>query len=130
MCHLLEMFCTRSNAQLRPLLSPSHIQQQLSQGTISRGLILAACASSVRFTVHKGAKGPQARRFAELMVQEACKSIQVSKIGWKQVDNVKTTCVLVDYEASRGHGRQAWVDIGEPNPPRRSSFLPHRTRSS
>lgn len=123
MCHLLEMFCSRSNAQLRPLLSPVHIQQHLSQGIISRALILAVCASSVRFTVHRNARGPQARHFAEVMAQEARKSIQVSKVGWKQVDSVKATCVLVDYEASRGHGRQAWVDIGKPSPPWRCSFL-------
>ncbi|KAJ5788305.1 fungal-specific transcription factor domain-containing protein [Penicillium paradoxum] len=65
----------------------------------------------MRFTVHRAAKGPQAREFAEAMEREARKCIQTSSVGWHQVNNVKTLCVLVDYMASYGHGRQAWMDI-------------------
>lgn len=112
-CHLIDIFCTRANAQLRLLLPPAQIQQHLSQGTISRGLVLAICASSLRFTVHKAAKGPHGRGLAESIEREARKCIRSSRVSWQQVDNVKTICVLIDYEASRAHGRQAWIDIGE-----------------
>ncbi|KAJ5498164.1 fungal-specific transcription factor domain-containing protein [Penicillium expansum] len=111
MCHLMHIFCTRASAQLRSLLSPAQIQHHLSQGTMSRALVLAVCASSIRFTVHKAARGPHAQGLAESMEREARKCIQASSVTWQQVNNVKTMCVLIDYEASRAHGRQAWIDI-------------------
>ncbi len=112
-CHLMHIFCTRATAQLRLLMPPAQIQQHLSCGTMSRALALAMCASGMRFSVHKAAKGPQAREFAEMMDQEALSCLRPSKVAWQQVDNVKTVCVLVDYEASKGRGREAWVNIGE-----------------
>lgn len=81
---------------------------------MSRALVLAVCASSIRFTVHKAARGPHAQGLAESMEREARKCIQASSVTWQQVNNVKTMCVLIDYEASRAHGRQAWIDIGKP----------------
>ncbi|KGO73525.1 Protein of unknown function DUF3468 [Penicillium expansum] len=65
----------------------------------------------IRFTVHKAARGPHAQGLAESMEREARKCIQASSVTWQQVNNVKTMCVLIDYEASRAHGRQAWIDI-------------------
>lgn len=113
MCHLIEIFCTRENTQLKALLPTAQIQQQLSQGTMSRGLILAVCASSMRFSVHKVAKGHHARGFAQSLAREARKCIHgCSAITWQQLDSIMAICVLVDYEASRAHGRQAWIDIG------------------
>lgn len=82
---------------------------------MSRALVLAVCASSIRFTVHKAARGPHARGLAESMEREARNCIQASTVTWQQVNNVKTICVLIDYEASRAHGRQAWIDIGKPS---------------
>ncbi|OQE39049.1 hypothetical protein PENCOP_c007G01356 [Penicillium coprophilum] len=111
MCHLIHVFCTRANTQLRSLLSPAQLQHHLSQGTMSRALVLAVCASSMRFTVHKAVRGAHAREFAESMEREARNCIQATSAIWQQVNDVKTICVLIDYEASRAHGRQAWIDI-------------------
>lgn len=80
---------------------------------MSRALLLAVCASSMRFTVHRAARGPHARGFAESIAREARGCIHVSSVTWQQVNNIKTICVLIDYEASMAHGRQAWTDIGE-----------------
>ncbi|KAJ5170426.1 uncharacterized protein N7500_003209 [Penicillium coprophilum] len=84
-----------------------------ADGTMSRALVLAVCASSMRFTVHKAARGAHAREFAESMEREARNCIQATSTTWQQVNDVKTICVLIDYEASRAHGRQAWIDIGK-----------------
>lgn len=112
-CHLLEIFCTRSSAQLRQLITPSHLREQLSKRRITRSLVLAACASSVRFTVHKSIRGSHASRLADAIAREARRSMSISHDIWIQVNEIKAVCVLVDYEASRGRGRQAWVDIGK-----------------
>ena len=112
MCHLLEMFCARSSAQLRPILSPSQVQKHLSRGPAVGGLILAACASGVRFTVHKSVTGAQRRRLAETIEKEARKRVALSKDGWAGVCTIKCLCILSDYAASRRNGRQAWTDIG------------------
>jgi hypothetical protein len=69
----------------------------------------------MRFSVHKAARGPQAQGFAEVMEEEALSCLRPARAAWQQVDNVKTVCVLVDYEASRSRGRQAWVNIGRPD---------------
>ncbi|ATY66324.1 C6 transcription factor [Cordyceps militaris] len=111
MCHLLELFVLLSSAQIQHLLSPVTIQSQLSSGTMPRCLILAACASAVRFSVHTAVTRPSARHFAERIVLEARKCIRIPGDFTTQVNTINTICILVEYTASIAHGRQAWVDI-------------------
>ncbi|XWX01642.1 hypothetical protein V2A60_009670 [Cordyceps javanica] len=111
-CHLLEIFTSLSSAQLRLLLSPPQIESQLSSGTMSRCLVLAACASAVRFSLHKAVARPDAKQFAEGIAREARKCIHISSDPNIQVNSIKSICILVDYSASKAHGRQAWADIG------------------
>ncbi|KAB5563511.1 hypothetical protein GE09DRAFT_785696 [Coniochaeta sp. 2T2.1] len=110
-CHLVHLFCTRATAQLRLLVPPDQIQDGLSQGTMSAALVLAMCASGMRFSVHKAVRACQSRELADVVEQETQRCLRASRATWQQVDSVKTVCILVDYEASRAHGRQAWINI-------------------
>ncbi|KAF1732155.1 Filamentous growth regulator 27 [Beauveria bassiana] len=110
-CHLLEIFTLLASAQLRTLLPTVEIHSHLSSGTMPRCLILAACASAVRFSVHKAINGPSARQFADSIAREARNCIRISNDATTQVNTIKSTCILVDYSASKAHGRQAWADI-------------------
>ncbi|KAM3437816.1 hypothetical protein NHJ13734_004462 [Beauveria thailandica] len=110
-CHLLEIFTVLASAQLRTLLPTVEIQSHLSSGTMPRCLILAACASAVRFSMHKAVTGPFARRFADSIAREARNCIRISNDVTTQVNTIKSICILVDYSASKAHGRQAWADI-------------------
>ncbi|TQV95292.1 C6 transcription factor [Cordyceps javanica] len=124
-CHLLEIFTSLSSAQLRLLLSPPQIESQLSSGTMSRCLVLAACASAVRFSLHKAVARPDAKQFAEGIAREARKCIHISSDPNIQVNSIKSICILVDYSASKAHGRQAWADIGsDPEQPVKNIDFP------
>lgn len=111
MCHLIELFCTRTNTQFKSLLSPAQVNEQILQRTISRGLLLAICASSMRFSVHKAAREPHCANLAQLMGDEARNCVQSSTPDQPQINNIRTMCILVDFEASRACGRRAWMDI-------------------
>ncbi|KAF9888966.1 hypothetical protein FE257_008136 [Aspergillus nanangensis] len=65
--------------------------------------------------MHKAARAPHAQGFAESIAHEARKCIRTSNIPQDQVNNIQIICVLIEYEASQAHGRQAWIDIGETN---------------
>ncbi|KAM3506521.1 hypothetical protein MY11210_007513 [Beauveria gryllotalpidicola] len=110
-CHLLEIFTSLASAPLRTLLPTVEIHSHLSSGTMPRCLILAACASAVRFSVHKAVNGPFARQFADSIAREARNCIRISNDVPTQVNTIKSICILVDYSASKAHGRQAWADI-------------------
>ncbi|PQK12787.1 hypothetical protein BB8028_0003g14020 [Beauveria bassiana] len=110
-CHLLEIFTLLASAQLRTLLPTVEIHSHLSSGTMPRCLILAACASAVRFSVHKAINGPSARQFADSIAREARNCIRISNDATTQVNTIKSICILVDYSASKARGRQAWADI-------------------
>lgn len=113
MCHLIDLFCTRTNTQFKSLLSPAQVNEQILQRTISRGLLLAICASSMRFSVHKAAREPHCANLAQLMGDEARNCVQSSTPDQPQINNIRTMCILVDFEASRACGRRAWMDIGQ-----------------
>ncbi|KAM0738396.1 hypothetical protein ACQRIT_006133 [Beauveria bassiana] len=85
-CHLLEIFTLLASAQLRTLLPTVEIHSEISSGTMSRCLILAAS-------------------------REARNCIRISNDATTQVNTIKSICILVDYSASKAHGRQAWADI-------------------
>ncbi|KAB5580364.1 hypothetical protein GE09DRAFT_435504 [Coniochaeta sp. 2T2.1] len=110
-CHLIHLFCTRATAQLRLLVPLDQIQDGLSQGTMSAALVLAMCASGMRFSVHKAVRACQSPELADVVEKETQRCLRASRATWQQIDSVKTVCILVDYEASRAHGRQAWINI-------------------
>ncbi|KAK7428034.1 hypothetical protein QQZ08_005466 [Neonectria magnoliae] len=111
MCHLIELFCTRTNTQFKSLISPAQINERILDKSISRGLLLAICASSMRFSVHPTARRPQSADLAKLLGEEARSCIHSRALNQPQMDNIRTVCILIDFEASRGCGRRAWVDI-------------------
>ncbi|KAH7123275.1 C6 transcription factor [Dactylonectria estremocensis] len=93
---------------LEQLLSPT---SQILQRTITRGLILAICASSMRFSVHKDARQPRSADLAQALGDEAMRCVQSSAPNQPHINNIQTICLLVDYEASRDCGRRAWMGI-------------------
>ncbi|KPM41935.1 hypothetical protein AK830_g4619 [Neonectria ditissima] len=111
MCHLIELFCTRTNTQFKSLISPAQINERILTKSISRGLLLAICASSMRFSVHPTARQPGSADLAQKLGEEARSCVHARMLNQPQIDNVRTICILVDFEASRGCGRRAWVDI-------------------
>ncbi|KAM3563825.1 hypothetical protein MY1884_001085 [Beauveria asiatica] len=50
-------------------------------------------------------------RFADSIAREARNCIRISNDVTTQVNTIKSICILVDYSASKAHGRQAWADI-------------------
>ncbi|KAF7558188.1 hypothetical protein G7Z17_g125 [Cylindrodendrum hubeiense] len=100
MCHLIELFCTRADTQFKSLLPPAQVNEQILQRTISRGLVLAICASSMRFSVHKSARQAHSADLAQMMGDEARNCVQTSNPNESQINNIRTICILVDFEAN------------------------------
>ncbi|KAJ6186506.1 hypothetical protein N7519_007807 [Penicillium mononematosum] len=111
MAHLVELFCKRANALLRFLLPPADLLDKVALGLCPRSLLLAVCACSVRFSVHKAARGPSTHRLDEQLEQRARAQLAVSCPLGQDLGELQSYCVLIEYAASRGNGRRAWVDI-------------------
>ncbi|PHH62087.1 hypothetical protein CDD81_7580 [Ophiocordyceps australis] len=110
-CHLMELFYTRASMQLRALLTPAQLHEQLVQRRLSQCLVLAMCCCSLRFSVHTAVRGQRGRSVAQTLAQEARARIGASSCPWQQLDSVRTLCILADYEAGCRRGRRAWMDI-------------------
>ncbi|PHH69637.1 hypothetical protein CDD82_7624 [Ophiocordyceps australis] len=111
-CHLIELFYTRASMQLRALLTPAQLHEQLVQRRLSQCLVLAMCCCSLRFSVHAAVRGQRGRTVAQTLAQEARSRIGASSCPWQQIDSIRTLCILADYEAGCRRGRRAWMDIG------------------
>ncbi|KAH7131119.1 C6 transcription factor [Dactylonectria macrodidyma] len=102
---------TPDSAEWKPILEQLLSPASITDTTISRGLILAICASSMRFSVHKAARQPHSANLAQMLGDEARSCVQSSAPTQPQINNITTICLLVDFEASRNCGRRAWMDI-------------------
>ncbi|KAM5367410.1 hypothetical protein ACJZ2D_010055 [Fusarium nematophilum] len=111
MLHLLELFYNHTSALVEQILPASHFFQALASGTAFRGLILAVCASSVRFSTHRSARPPAGDGLGIASKLARLARASVDFHGHLQLDQIRTICVLIDYEASISHGRIAWVDL-------------------
>ncbi|CAH0051413.1 unnamed protein product [Clonostachys solani] len=90
--HLLETFFTVSNLQQLPLLPPDDGLAWLLARDRPIALILALCVVSLPYS-----------------------SSQIASNGIRTInclDQFLSLCALASYEASHGHGAQAWCDIG------------------
>ncbi|KAH6887464.1 hypothetical protein B0T10DRAFT_71539 [Thelonectria olida] len=109
--HLIELFCARTVTQFKSLLLPSQINDGIVQKMISPSLLFAICASSMRFSVHPAARRPHSKGLASKLSESARRGVYAATGQNEEIDNIRTLCILIDFEASRGCGRSAWVDI-------------------
>lgn len=112
-CHLIQAFHARGIKQLRELLKPAAFLSQLTQGLLSDGLIFAICAYSSRLSVHNSVGSQDAAPNARELSKAARESLAAAGTGWKHVNDIRSICILVEYETACGNGRRAWADIGE-----------------
>ncbi|KAH9227495.1 hypothetical protein K456DRAFT_42046 [Colletotrichum gloeosporioides 23] len=111
--HLVELFCRRSSSLLGLIVPADALIETICAGTCTRSLLLAVCAYSVRFSVHKAVKEPSASRLAKKFEQSARHQVDLSSAPGSEPSTVSTYCVLIEYSISLGDGRQAWMDLGK-----------------
>lgn len=98
---------------MRSLLPAANLLKQISLGTCPRGLILAVCAYTVRYSIHKAAKGDDGRNLANQFESEARQEADIADFSGRDLGHVHIYCMLAWHAVSQGDGRRAWVDLGE-----------------
>lgn len=114
----MDLFFVHTSAYLGQIVSLPYILGALSAGRDIRWLIVAMCANTVRFSVHSSTKPLEDE---PVLVDEYLGSLAaresmgtgVNPVIQRQIDQIKTICVLIEYQASKSLGRAAWAHIGK-----------------
>lgn len=113
--HLLDLFYRRSNSNVKEVVPPeAAFFYMVRRKTVFSGLIYAMCACAVQYSTH-----PMARTTitgGQLSLDETfSKLAKVSIYDWAETDRhldyLRTYCILIDYDAAKCHGKQAWANI-------------------
>ncbi|KAE9582886.1 hypothetical protein CGMCC3_g1225 [Colletotrichum fructicola] len=109
--HLVELFYCRSSSLLGLIVPADELIEKICAGTCTRSLLLAICAYSVRFSVHKAVKEPSASKLAKDFERSARYQVDLSSAPGSEPSMASTYCVLIEYSIGLGDGRQAWMDL-------------------
>ena len=116
MCHLLQLFWTHAHNQHLPVLDPSILLQAIRSRGCPDFLVLAICAASCRFSSH-----PVLRQSNSVASPDKCFASlarrTLHELKNHDLSHVQALCVLIQYEAATGGGKQAWVDCGNSHLP-------------
>ncbi|KAJ5382633.1 fungal-specific transcription factor domain-containing protein [Penicillium concentricum] len=99
MSHLLEIFYSHTSALIKQILPAFQLFEALADGTAFCGLILAACASSVRFSTHRSARPSTGEDpgIAARLAKLARASIDIYSYDMlPHLDQIRTICILVE----------------------------------
>lgn len=119
LCHLIELFYRHTSLPLREVVPASYFFPELIAGHLHRSLVLAMCSYSVRFSAHCADQAAfiSGLQIDEYLAKAAQKSLDLHELGDQQrhLLQVRTMCILIEYDASQCRGRSAWIYIGKRN---------------
>uniref|UniRef100_A0A8H7TMC5 Transcription factor domain-containing protein n=1 Tax=Bionectria ochroleuca TaxID=29856 RepID=A0A8H7TMC5_BIOOC len=113
--HLLDLFYRRSNSNVKEVVPlEAAFFYLVRTKTVFSGLIYAMCACAVQYSTHPMARATMAGG-QQSLDETFSKLARVSIHDWAETDRhldyLRTYCILIDYDAAKCHGKQAWANI-------------------
>jgi hypothetical protein len=113
--HLLDLFYRRSNSNVKEVVPlEAAFFYLVRTKTVFSGLIYAMCACAVQYSTHPMARATMAGG-QQSLDETFSKLARVSIHDWAETDRhldyLRTCCILIDYDAAKCHGKQAWANI-------------------
>ncbi|KAI1083677.1 hypothetical protein F5B20DRAFT_416273 [Whalleya microplaca] len=111
LCHLVELYWECASWHMRLVLPPAGFVERIILAKCPQSLVLAVCASCVRFSIHRATQDGLPCPIDEQLEDRARRLLDTSGISGDVISRLQTICILVDYATAKGNGQCAWVDI-------------------
>ena len=112
MCHLLHIFFTHVHIQHFQFLSPDILLRAIISGECPDFLCFAICAASCRFSSHPIIRQSYSSSSLDTLFAFLARQA-LHQLKNHDISRVQALCVLIQYDATNGRGKQAWVDSGK-----------------